>query len=269
MNTEETLSGKTALVTGAARGIGRACALRLAQAGADVAVLDIDLTSYNEFEAESASMTSDSTVGEIRALGRRSVGVQVDLTSAESTRKAVEAVAGELGPIDIGVCIAGGGKGGFAETAASVVEMSTFHEVVERNLMATVHTCQALVASMSPVPGGRIITMSSLFGRKAEPDGGYAHYGASKAAIIMYSRYLARELGPRGITVNCLAPGYIHTGRLANAFAAEGSDELLSTVPLGRFGTAADCAGVVGFLSSEAAAYVTGTVIPIDGGVSA
>lgn len=263
------LLGRTALVTGAGRGIGRACALRLARAGADVAILDIDLTSFNEFDEEAALMTSGSTIEEIKALGRRSGGVAVDLTDAAATTAAVRMMTEQLGPIDIGVCVAGGGAGSFAETAGSIVDPAMFSKVIQRNLMATTHTCQALAPSMKAAKYGRLITVSSLFGLRAEPAGGYAHYGAAKAAIIMYSRYLARELGPHQVTVNCLTPGYIRTGRLAGVFDSEGPNGLLSTVPLGRFGNAEDCAAAVEFLASDAAGYISGAVIPIDGGTSA
>jgi 3-oxoacyl-[acyl-carrier protein] reductase len=112
---------------------------------------------------------------------------------------------------------------------------------------------------------GRIVTVSSQAGRVSSPGGGYAHYGTAKAAIIMFTRYLAQDLGPDGITVNCIAPGYIGTGRLLPMFEA-GGGRLERSVALRRIGTPEDCAKVVGFLCSDDAAYVTGAVIPIDGG---
>ena len=113
---------------------------------------------------------------------------------------------------------------------------------------------------------GKIITVSSQAGRRASSDGGYAHYGAAKAAIIMYTKYLAQDLGPHGIQVNCIAPGYIGTGRLMPMFEAGGVDRLTRSVALRRIGTPEDCARVVGFLAGPESDYVTGTVIPIDGG---
>lgn len=263
------LDGKVALLTGAARGIGRACALHLARLGADVAVLDIDLHSFEQFEVEAAQMTSTSTVEEVRALGRRSVGLTCDATDSAAVSAAVDAAVAELGRVDIGVCIAGGGEGSFEDTRASIVPDDVYERTIQRNLSSTIYTCKSLARHMKAAGAGRIITMSSLSGRQAEATGGYAHYGAAKAGIAMYTRYLARDLGPFGITVNCLAPGYIRTGRLSLVFDSEGSDRLLSTVPLGRYGTSDDCAGVVGFLASDAAAYVSGAVIPIDGATGA
>jgi 3-oxoacyl-[acyl-carrier protein] reductase len=113
---------------------------------------------------------------------------------------------------------------------------------------------------------GKIITVSSQAGRRASGDGGYAHYGTAKAAIIMYTKYLAQDLGPHGIQVNCIAPGYIATGRLMPMFERAGTERLARSVAARRLGTPDDCARVVGFLAGDESDYVTGTVIPIDGG---
>ena len=113
---------------------------------------------------------------------------------------------------------------------------------------------------------GKIITVSSQAGRRASSDGGYAHYGTAKAAIIMYTKYLAQDLGPHGINVNCTAPGYIGTGRLMPMFEGVGTERLTRGVAVRPIGTPEDCARVVGFLASPASDYLTGTIIPIDGG---
>jgi 3-oxoacyl-[acyl-carrier protein] reductase len=137
---------------------------------------------------------------------------------------------------------------------------------MKRNLYGTVNTCVAVAPTMRAQGAGKIVTVSSQAGRRASPDGGYAHYGAAKAAIIMYTKYLAQDLGPDNIQVNCIAPGYIGTGRLMPMFEAGGVDRLARSVAQRRLGTPEDCARVVGFLAGPDSDYVTGTIIPIDGG---
>jgi 3-oxoacyl-[acyl-carrier protein] reductase len=260
------LEGRTALVTGGARGLGRAYALRLAGLGADVAVADVNLDSSREFEAEAAAMTADTVMGEIEAMGRSSLGVECDVTDRQSLDAVVEQIIGAWGHLDIVVCNAGGGTGDPQQTKASSVDAEIFDIVVQRNLYGTVNTCTAVAPVMKEAGYGRIVTVSSAAGRKPNADGGYAHYGAAKAGIQMYTRYLAQELGPSGITVNCIAPGYIATGRLSVMFERIGVERLARSVPLRRLGTPEDCAKVVEFLVTDLGDYVNGAIIPIDGG---
>ena len=124
----------------------------------------------------------------------------------------------EWGRLDIAVCNAGGGLGSPAESKASTMDLDQFDAVLRRNLYGTVHTCVAVAPMMKEQGAGKIVTVSSQAGRRASGDGGYAHYGTAKAAIIMYTKYLAQDLGPHGIQVNCIAPGYIGTGRLMPMF---------------------------------------------------
>lgn len=262
------LEGQTALVTGAARGIGRAYALRLASLGADVAVIDFNLKSFEDFELEKDAMKAESTAAEIEALGRRSLAIQLDVTDAAAQVNAVEQIVAKWGRLDIAVCNAGGGIGTMAETKATIVEDDVFDAVVKRNLYGTVYTCKAVSAPMKDQRSGRIITVSSQAGRRADRAGGYAHYGAAKAGIAMYTKYLAQEVGPYGITANCVAPGYIATGRLMPLFDTIGGADLVQTIPLRRLGTPDDCAGVIEFLATDLGAYITGAVIPIDGGAT-
>ena len=138
---------------------------------------------------------------------------------------------------------------------------------MQRNLHGTVNTCRAAAVPMKAQRAGRLITISSVAGRRPEPTGGYAHYGAAKAAIIMYTRYLAREVGPYGITANCVAPGFIRTGRVATLLDTMGQN-LIETVALRRYGTPEDCAGVIEFLATDLGAYVTGATISVDGGTA-
>ena len=266
MTRELKLKGQTALVTGAARGLGRAYALRLASLGADVAVLDLNLKSFEDFELEKSAMTSESTSAEIEALGRRSLALQIDATDAAAQTAAVQQILNEWGRLDIAVCNAGGGIGTMAETRASIVDDDVFDGVLKRNLYSTLYTCKAVSEPMKRQQYGRIITVSSGAGRRADHSGGYAHYAAAKAGIIMYTRNLAQDVGPYGITANCVAPGYIGTGRLLPLFDKIGVDKVVESVALRRLGTPEDCAGVIEFLATDLGAYVTGAVIPVDGG---
>lgn len=266
MDREQSLTGKTALVTGAGRGLGRAYALHLAAMGADVAVLDADLSSYAAFEAERAAMTAETTVEEVKGLGRKAFGYEANVSDAAALERGISAAASDLGGIDIVVCNAGGGVGTASETLASEVSAEYFDAVVKSNLYGTVNTCRAVAPIMKEQRSGRIVTVSSQAGRRGTHDGGYAHYGAAKAGVIMYTRYLAQELGPYGITVNCIAPGYISTGRLAEQFERAGVDRIAKSIALRRVGTPEDCARVVEFLVGELGGYVTGAVIPVDGG---
>jgi len=263
---EGSLAGKTALVTGAGRGLGHAYALQLARLGADVAVLDQDLRSFEEYEREKLAMTAGSTVEEVLALGRRSLGVEADVGDLSAMREAVAEVLHQFGHLDIVVCNAGGGLGTPQDTKASQTDPELFDAVLKRNLYGTVNTCSLVAPGMKERRSGKIITVSSMAGRRSSADGGYAHYGTAKAGIIMYTRYLAQELGPFGINVNCIAPGLIATGRLSVMFERAGTERLASTVALRRIGTPEDCARVVGFLAGPDSDYITGAVIPIDGG---
>lgn len=260
------LAGRTAVVTGAGRGIGRAYALRLAALGADVAVIDRDLHSYEEFELEREAMRAGTTAEEVETLGRRALALEADVTDPAAVDAAVGEVLGAWGRLDIAVCNAGGGIGTIEETRASIVSAEFLDVIVQGNLYGTIHTCRAVARPMKEQRWGRIVTISSQAGRRAYPDGGYSVYGAAKAGIAMYTRYLAQEMGPYGVTANCLAPGYIATGRLMPLFSSLGAEQLLGSIALRRYGTPDDCAGPLEFLVTELGSYVTGTVIPVDGG---
>src|SRR6266446_4379020 len=208
------LDGKIAIVTGAARGLGRAYAKRLAGLGAKVAVADLNLRSYEEFEAEAKDMTADSTVAEIEASGGTALGVEVDVRDQEAVGAMVARVVQEWGRVDVLVANAGGGRGRPMDTKASTLDPALLQLVVEMNLFGTVYSCNAVAPIMKQQRSGKIITMSSVAGTAPSADGGYAHYGAAKAAIAHYTRYLAQDLGPFGITANCIASGVIATGRI-------------------------------------------------------
>jgi 3-oxoacyl-[acyl-carrier protein] reductase len=263
------LDGKVAIVTGAGRGLGRAYALRLAGLGAKVAVTDINLKSYQEFEAEAKSMTAESTADEINAL-TESIGIEMDVRDEAAVQAMVKQVMDKWGRIDILVCNAGGGRGRPVDTKASTIESSLLHLVTEMNYYGTVYCVNAVASVMKAQGSGKIVTVSSVAGLGPSTDGGYAHYGAAKAAILHYTRYLAQDLGPHGITANCIAPGTITTGRIVASVmpgSADANRDRTEKVALRRLGGVDDCAKVVEFLTTDLSDYVTGQCIAIDGGL--
>lgn len=271
------LSGKVALITGGARGLGRGYALRLAALGADIAIIDRNLQAADVYEFEREQLTAPTVVAECEKLGVRAVGLEVDLTDREATEKAITDIVDQLGRIDIAVCNAGGGTVTFADERApregandtedlvtTGTPANTSEEMLTRvldiNVKTCMYTCMAVAPHMKKQGGGKIVTVSSTAGVDAR--GAYHPYGTAKAAIIHYTRALAQELGPDNINVNAIAPGIIRTGRLGDraAMAKE-------RVPLRREGTIEDCANVVEFLATEMSDYVTGRTILIDGGL--
>lgn len=259
-------SMKTAVITGGARGLGRSYALQLAERGINVAIADIDLTAYKEYEQEEEKVSKKNVVEEIHDRGAESIGVETDVTDPDQVQAMVKTVVDEFGSIDIAITNAGGGVGPPDDTFASELELDQLHTTVERNLYGTIYTCIAVAPYMKEQQQGKIITVASGAGRQARKNGSYAHYGAAKAGIIMYTKYLAQDVGNDGITANVLAPGYIGTGRMMEEFKKRGIEEVENNTALGRIGTPEDCAKVVEFLASDASDYITGAVIPIDGG---
>lgn len=262
------LSGKVALVTGGARGLGRAYALRLAQLGADVGIIDINLESYKDYEAEAAQMTAASVMDEVRALGVRSAGAVADISNKDQVFAAVQKIADELGDISIAVCNAGGGSGLNTENTPSEMDFAQFDMVMGRNLNGTAYTISAVAPMMKKNNWGRIITVASHVGIETPVSAGYTHYGTAKAGIMYYTRAASMELGPYNINVNCIAPGYITSGRMAQSFESRGLDYFINHTSLRRFGTPEECAGVVEFLVTDLSDFVTGTVIEITGGTT-
>jgi 3-oxoacyl-[acyl-carrier protein] reductase len=261
------LDGKVAIVTGGARGLGRAYARRLAALGAKVAITDLNLKSYEEFEGEAKAMTADSTVDEIRAGGGESIGFEFDIGDRDAVFGMVDDVKKAWGRIDILVANAGGGRGLPMETTASLVPQDLLELVTRMNFYGTVHSCSAVAPHMKERKSGKIVTVASIAGSVAGIDGGYAHYGANKAAIAHYTRYLAQELGPFNINCNCIAPGLIETARIVQLIGARnGDDEYSRKIALRRNGQPEDCAKVVEFLTTDLSDYVSGALIPIDGG---
>jgi 3-oxoacyl-[acyl-carrier protein] reductase len=260
------LTGRTAIVTGAARGLGRAYALRLARAGADVAIVDLELDSFRHFPEEQAEMTAGSVVEEIEQLGRRALGFEGDLVDPATIRRAVDTVVADWGHLDIIVNNAGGGSySSGSDTAPSNVTPANVSADMDRNLTTALNGSQAAAGPMRRQGSGSIINVATQAAiLPMEPM--YAHYGAAKSAVITYSKYLAEELGPDGVRVNVVAPGYIGTGRLLPIFQEAGVERITSGIALRRLGTPEDCASVVEFLAGDGAAYVSGQVISVCGG---
>lgn len=219
--TDNKLTGKVALITGGARGLGRGYALRLAGLGADIAIIDRNLKAAEVYEFEREQLTAGTVMEECTALGVRSMGLEVDLTDRDATAKGVAEVADRLGRIDIAVCNAGGGTVIFADERSpregandALDEVTTgtpadtpeamLTRVLDINVKTCMYTCMAVAPYMKKQGGGKIVTVSSTAGVDAK--GSYHPYGTAKAAIIHYTRALAQELGPFNINVNAIAP---------------------------------------------------------------
>jgi 3-oxoacyl-[acyl-carrier protein] reductase len=244
------LRGKAALVTGGSRGIGRASALELARRGADVAI------NYVRNAAAASSV-----VAEIQSLGSKTLAVQADVGEMSEARELVKTVSETLGRLDILVNNAGITR----DTLLLRMREAEWDEVLRVNLKGAFNTSKAAVRGMMRQRSGRIINVGSVSGLMGQV--GQANYAASKAGLIGLTKSLARELGGRGITVNLVAPGFIPTD--INATMDEGLRERLRELtPLGRFGTPEDVAYAVAFLASDTASYLTGVVLPVDGGLS-
>jgi NAD(P)-dependent dehydrogenase (short-subunit alcohol dehydrogenase family) len=253
------LTGRVAVVTGAARGIGRACALELARAGADVVIVDRDLggaAAYGE------TLSAPTVPDEIRALGRRSAGHEVDLVDRSAVEALVADVLDEFGRIDIVANIAGGAITPIQRSQPSVVPAADVDTVLDVNLRTVITMSQLTVPALTE-SRGVIVNVTGGSAIQAFPKGYLSHYGAAKIAVLHYTRSLASELGPVGIRANCVSPGITMTARVAQT--GYGDDEL-SRIPLGRFGAPEDIARAVLFLASDQSSYVTGQCLSVCGG---
>lgn len=254
------LAGRTALVTGSARGLGRAYALRLARLGADVVVNDIDLDAAAEFDED---LTADTVVDECRAFGVRSIGIETDVSVKDNVDAMFEQIAAELAPVDVLVNNAGGMLRPSARNNPAGMPEDDVRFILDINLMSTVFCCQAAVRQMQRGAWGRIVNVSS--GAAVGAMTSMECYGIAKAGIIHYTRSLAREVAPQGINVNCLAPALIGTSRAFAQFPER--RDAGSSIPLGRVGVPEDCAKVVEFFCTDLSDYVTGQVLGICGGL--
>ncbi len=242
------MTNRTAFVTGASRGIGRACALSLAQAGARVVVAARDRAKLEEVAAE------------IRAGGREAFVVAIDLASADSIKAAFAEAAKDFGRIDILVNNAGVTKDGLALR----MKKDDWDTVLATNLTGAFVAIQQVLQGMMKERWGRIINLSSVVAESGNP--GQANYVASKAGLIGLTKSLAQEMASRNITVNAVSPGFIDTDMTAG-LSAELKENLLGHIPLKRLGRAEDVAAAVRFLASEEAGYITGHVLDVNGGM--
>ncbi|MGG1311247.1 3-oxoacyl-[acyl-carrier-protein] reductase [Cohnella laeviribosi] len=243
------LTGKAALVTGASRGIGRAIAVALAEAGADVAV------NYSGSEA-----AARETVQAIEALGRKAVMIKADVGKAAEFEDLVQKTLETFGKLDILVNNAGITR----DNLIMRMKEEDFDAVIETNLKGVFNGIKAVTRPMMKQRSGRIINISSVVGVLG--NAGQANYVAAKAGVIGLTKSAARELASRGITVNAVAPGYIETD-MTDKLPQDVRDGILNQVPLGRMGKPEDVAHAVVYLASDAASYMTGQTIHIDGGM--
>ena len=243
------LDGKVALITGAARGIGKAIALKFASEGADIAFTDLII---NEAAQE--------TIREIEALGRKVKGYASNCANFEETQVVVEDIVKDFGRIDVLVNNAGITKDGL------VMRMSEqqWDAVIAVNMKGAFNFLHAVVPVMARQKGGSIINMASIAGQTGNP--GQVNYSASKAGLIAMAKSVAKEMGPRGIRANSIAPGFI-ISEMTDALPQAVKDEYLKMIPLKRGGTVDDIANTALYLASDLSAYVTGQVIAVNGGM--
>lgn len=243
------LSGKSAVVTGASRGIGRAIALRLATQGADVAF------SYRGNES-AASETSAA----IKALGRRALAVQADVSDPESADALIKAALESFGKIDILVNNAGTTR----DDLIMRMSLDDWRTVLETNLFGAFYAIKAVTRPMLKAKGGRIVNITSVSGQAGQT--GQANYSSAKAGLIGLTKATARELASRNITCNAVAPGFVLT-ELTQDLPENLQAQINERTPLGRFGTVEEIADAVAFLASDEAAFITGQVLAVDGGL--
>jgi NAD(P)-dependent dehydrogenase (short-subunit alcohol dehydrogenase family) len=263
----ETLAGKTAFVTGSARGIGRAIALALAAAGADVAVVDLHPAPfsgerYYRLRSRVSDETEDvPTAVAVAALGRRSLEITLDVGDPEAVKDAAARCGAELAPPDILV-----NNAGIVNNIARIADMTpeAWEHELHVNLSGMFHTVRAIVPAMAERGWGRVVNIASI--AAMQPGLGQPAYTASKAGVVAFTRAIAQEFGPGGVTANAIMPGLIATP-LVRSMPARMRDGYVRSTPVGRVGEPGDIGYLAAFLASPAAGFISATAIPCDGGV--
>jgi 3-oxoacyl-[acyl-carrier protein] reductase len=242
-------ANRVAVVTGGAQSIGRAIVDRLAKAGVDIVIADI--------QAEKAQAAAKEVAA---ATGRRAVGLAVDVSSTKAAAEMIEAAIAKMGRIDILVNNAGTTR----DNLIMRMDEADWDKVLDINLKGAWNCSKAVIRSMMKARYGRIVNMASVSGLAGQA--GQTNYSASKAGLIGFTKALAREVASRGITVNAVAPGFIPTP-LTDVLPAEMKEALIKMIPAGRMGTTEEIAYAVEFLAADEAAYMTGHVLSVDGGM--
>lgn len=242
------LTGKVALITGGARGIGQSIAMTFAGEGADIVIADVNLE------------VAQKTATEIEALGRKALALEMDVTNYEKVEEGINKILDKMGKVDILVNNAGITK----DNLLLRMSQGDWDAVINVNLKGTFNCIKAVTRPMIKQRSGRIISIASIIGLMGNP--GQANYAASKAGIIALTKTVAKELASRNISANAIAPGFIQTEMTAK-LPEDIKKKMLEAIPLAKLGTPQDVANACLFLASEESSYITGQVITVDGGM--
>jgi 3-oxoacyl-[acyl-carrier protein] reductase len=244
-----TLAGKTALVTGGSRGIGRAACVLFGRLGARVAV------AYTRDEKAAREV-----VAEVERAGSKAVALRSDLARDKEAERLVEKAEKALGPLDVLVA----NHGIWKRAPIDTMTAAQWDETIRTNLTSVGALCTAAARRMVPRGSGTIVLVASTAGQRGEPF--HSHYAASKGGVIALTRSLGAELGPRGVRVNCVTPGWVTTDMSREAIEGKDAATILKAIPLGRTGTPEEVAGPIAFLASDLSGYLHGQVLQVNGG---